>query len=157
MIEQLRVVEREEGGSWYDLDRMLAELARDYFPDATMPAIQWGRKIARKKRRSIRLGSYYRPTQTIRIHPLLNSPEVPRYFVQSIIFHEMLHHVLGGAHNRRFHRAERSFRYYAEARAWLRANLSLLLGLRERPRRVLPLAPPLAVAPKPVRQLSLFG
>jgi hypothetical protein len=154
-MEQLRVMDGGSIDSWYDLDQMLAEIVAEYFPGVTIPVIRWGRKVTRKKRRSIRLGSYFRPTATIRIHPLLNSPEVPRYFVQSIVFHEMLHHVLGGSHNRRFHRAERRFRYHGEARAWLRANLLLLLGMRERPRRVLRVPPP-AVAP-PASQLSLFA
>lgn len=154
-MEQLRVMDGGSIDSWYDLDQMLAEIADEYFPGVTIPVIRWGRKVARKKRRSIRLGSYFRPTATIRIHPLLNSPEVPRYFVQSIVFHEMLHHVLGGSHNRRFHRAERRFRYHGEAREWLRANLLLLLGIRERPRRVLRVPPPPVVSP--ASQLSLFG
>lgn len=155
-MEQLRVMEGGSIESWYDLDQMLAEIASEYFPGVTLPVIRWGRKVTRKKRRSIRLGSYFRPTTTIRIHPLLNAHEVPRYFVQSIVFHEMLHHVLGGSHNRRFHRAERNFRYHAEAREWLRANLLLLLGLRDRPRRVLRLPPPVS-AGSPASQLSLFG
>lgn len=159
MFEQLRVVEGGESRPVFDLDVLLDEMLAGHFPGISRPAIRWGRKIARKRRRSIRLGSYYRPTQTIRIHPLLGSAHVPRFFVQSIIFHELLHHVLGPAHDRRFHRHERTFRYHREANAWLRANLSLLLGLRARPRKVVapparPIVPP--PAPSPLRQMTLF-
>jgi hypothetical protein len=155
MLEQLRVVQGGEAGSFYDLESLLDEILRDYFPAAERPVIHWGRKIGRKKRRSIRLGSYFRPTATIRVHPLLNTPAVPRFFIQSIVYHEMLHHVLGPAHDRRFHRQERRFRFHREAHAWLRHNLAILLGLRERPARRRPVAAQVPAAPRP-QQLALF-
>ncbi len=156
MIEQLRVVEGGEAGSFYDLETLLGEIIRDYFPAAERPQIHWGRKISRKKRRSIRLGSYYRPTATIRIHPLLNTPAVPRFFIQSIVYHEILHHVLGPAHNARFHRQERRFHYHREAREWLRRNLGVLLGFRERADRRRPMAPQAVPVPRQ-QQLALFS
>ena len=156
MLEQLRVVQGGEAGSFYDLETLLDEILRDYFPAAERPRIHWGRKIARRKRRSIRLGSYYRPTATIRIHPLLNTAAVPRFFIQSILYHEMLHHVLGAAHDRRFHRQERRFRFHREAREWLRLNLAMLLGLRERPDRRRPAVPGAVATPRP-QQMALFA
>lgn len=156
MTEQLRVVTGGEVASYYDLEAVMDDVVRSYFPSSTRPAIRWGRKIARQRRRSIRLGSYFAPTATIRIHPLLNSPAVPLFFLQSIVFHELLHHVLGPAHDRRFHRHERMFRYHREARAWLRSNLSMLLGSRRRPMRVPPLATHLQPPPRPSQQMALF-
>lgn len=157
MLEQLRVVQGDGVRSYHDLDGLLDEIRREYFPDAARPAIRWGKKITRKRRRSIRLGSYFRPSALIRIHPLLDSPDVPHFFIQSIIHHELLHHVLGAAHDRRFQRHERRFRFHREAREWLRSNLSMLLGLRERPRRIsLPSrVPSLSVATR-ASQLSLW-
>ncbi|MGH9456837.1 MAG: hypothetical protein ACRD2J_04270 [Thermoanaerobaculia bacterium] len=156
MLEQLRVMKGAEVGSYYDLDAVLDEVLARYFPSSVRPAIRWGRKIARKRRRSIRLGSYYRPSALIRIHPLLNSPQVPLFFVQSIVFHELLHHVLGAAHDRRFHRHERMFRYHREARAWLRKNLGLLLGSKRHAARVPPVRVELQRAPSPPTQMALF-
>lgn len=155
MLEQLRVVQGGEAGSFYDLESLLDEIVRDYFPAVERPNIAWGRKIARKKRRSIRLGSYYRPAAMIRIHPLLNAPAVPRFFIQSILYHEMLHHVLGAAHNARFHRQERRFQYHREAREWLRANLGVLLGFRERPARERRVPAAIVAMPRP-QQMPLF-
>ncbi|HVR41855.1 MAG TPA: hypothetical protein VMS56_00270 [Thermoanaerobaculia bacterium] len=158
MPEQLWVVAEGEVRSYYDLESLLDRTLEEYFPGAKRPAIRWGRRVGRKRRRSIRLGSYSRTSATIRIHPFLDSSRVPLFFVQSIIHHEVLHHVLGASHDRRFHRHERRFRHYREARAWLRANLAMLLGLRERPRRVaaieVRLRPPLPVAP--AGQMLLF-
>lgn len=148
-----------ERQSYHDLTALAGEVRREYFPDATTLPVRWGQRIRRRKRRSIRLGSYNHETAEIRIHPLLDSPSVPRFFVQSIIHHEYLHHVLGGRHDRRFRRHEKMFRYHREATSWLRKNLHELLGRKKTTRREKPLpesgiAPP-PIAAKPV-QLALF-
>ena len=117
------------------------EIHRTYFQKYPPLPVRWGQQIARKKRRSIRLGSYNHITSEIRIHPLLDSPDIPAFFIQSIIHHEYLHHVFGGSHNRRFHANERQFRYYREAQEWIRCNLFLLLG-RKRSELIRPVPPP---------------
>lgn len=122
--------------SVYNLESLASEVRSEYFPDAEGVPVVWGKNTGRKRRRSIRLGSYHRGTQLIRIHPLLNSASVPVYFIQSIIYHEFLHHVLGPAHDRRFHRHERRFRYHRESKEWLSHNLPMLLGLRTKPKHV---------------------
>src|SRR5438874_6857840 len=112
------------------LASLAAEVHRTYFAKYPPLPVRWGQQITRKKRRSIRLGSYNHVTAEIRIHPLLNAPNIPAFFIQSIIHHEYLHHVLGANHNRRFHAHERQFRYHRESKEWLRRNLFGLLGLR---------------------------
>jgi CRISPR/Cas system CMR subunit Cmr6 (Cas7 group RAMP superfamily) len=116
----------------HHLHSLAAEVHRTYFGKYPPLPVRWGQQITRKRRRSIRLGSYNHHTTEIRIHPLLNSPHIPAFFVQSVIHHEYLHHILGGSHNRRFQAAERKFRYYREAQEWIRRNLFLLLGRRKR-------------------------
>ena len=133
----------------HHLDSLAAEVHRTYFLKYPPLPVRWGHQIARKRRRSIRLGSYNHHTAEIRIHPLLNAPHIPTYFIESIIHHEYLHHVLGASHNRRFHAHERQFRYYREAQEWIRRNLFLLLG-----RKRSELMPVTRVAPPP--QLALF-
>src|SRR5437868_1772528 len=120
------------------LDSLAAEIHRTYFFKYPPLRVRWGHNIARKRRRSIRLGSYNHVTLEIRIHPALNSPRIPAFFIQSVIHHEYLHHVLGANHNRRFHAQERQFRYHRESKEWLRRNLFGLLGLRAK--RVVPTA-----------------
>lgn len=140
---------------FHNLQSIVAEIRAEYFPQHSIPTILWGKSIGRKKRHSIRLGSYHRPSAVIRIHPRLNAPDVPQFFVKSIIHHEFLHHVLGPNHNRRFRRAERKFRFYREAREWLRRYLPILLGHRSRP-----LPPPqrkIARRQRSLVQLGLFG
>ncbi len=112
----------------HHLDSLAAEVHRTYFFKYPPLPVRWGQQIARKRRRSIRLGSYNHHTAEIRIHPLLNAPQIPAFFIQSIIHHEYLHHVLGASHNTKFHTHERKFRYYKEAQEWIRYNLFILLG-----------------------------
>src|SRR5437016_4426527 len=125
------------------LASLASEVHRTYFFKFPPLPVKWGQQITRKRRRSIRLGSYNHETTEIRIHPLLNSASIPAFFIQSIIHHEYLHHVLGANHNSRFHRAERQFRYHREAKERIRRNLILLLVLKRRAHApVLPSLPP---------------
>jgi hypothetical protein len=90
-------------------------------------------------RKSIKMGSYSADSKVIRIHPALDQPVVPRYFVEWIVFHEMLHHVYRtrrGEDGRRcvhppeFIEHERRFHDYKRAQAWEDENLDLLLRAR---------------------------
>jgi len=132
------------------LESLAAEVHRTYFSKYPPLPVRWGQQIARKKRRSIRLGSYNHLTTEIRIHPLLDTAEIPAYFVQSVIHHEYLHHVLGASHDRRFHKEERKFRYFRESKEWIRRHLWLLLGIK-RTRAIS--IPPSTTAPP---QMALF-
>jgi hypothetical protein len=133
----------------HHLESLAAEVHRTYFFKYPPLPVRWGQQISRKKRRSIRLGSYNHHTTEIRIHPILNARGVPAVFIQSIIHHEYLHHVLGPHHNRRFHQHERQFRYHRVAQEWIRRNLLLLLGRKKAEAR------PAAAPPQPV-QAALF-
>jgi hypothetical protein len=116
----------------HHLASLAAEIHRTYFYKYPPLRVRWGQNISRKRRRSIRLGSYNHVTLEIRIHPALNSPRIPAFFIQSVIHHEYLHHVLGANHNRKFHAHERQFRYHRESKEWLRRNLWGLLGIRRK-------------------------
>jgi hypothetical protein len=132
----------------YRLASLAAEVHRTYFYKYPPLPVRWGQQITRKKRRSIRLGSYNHITTEIRIHPLLNSSDTPAFFIQSVIYHEYLHHVLGASHNRRFHKEERKFRYFRESKEWIRRHLWLLLGTKRIRPIVMP--PPKALPPQMV-------
>jgi hypothetical protein len=71
----------------------------------------------------------------IRVHPILDRPWVPRYFVSYIVYHEMLHHVIPqsqGSGRRMLHppifqARERLFRDFDRALAWEKAHIGRLL------------------------------
>ena len=133
------------------LESLASDVHKAYFWKVPPLPVRWGQQISRKRRRSIRLGSYNHLSREIRVHPLLDSPEVPQYFVESVIFHEYLHHMLGPDHDTRFHEHEKLFRFDREARTWLKRNLHRLLGRRK------PFLTPPPAERKPVLvQLRLF-
>jgi hypothetical protein len=146
------VVAAADEAAGHQLDLLAEQVRRDYFPDLPRLPIRWGHSITRRKRSSIRLGSYDHRTAEIRIHPSLNARWVPRFFVESVIHHEYLHHILGPDHDRRFRAFERRYRFHRESQHWLKRHLLVLLGRRGRPAP--PPRPPLAVVPD--RQLALF-
>jgi hypothetical protein len=140
---------------FHDLEAIATEVRALYFAGERNLPVQWGRNPARRKNRSsIRLGSYDHQTKLIRIHPSLDTALVPEWFIASIIHHEYLHHILGPRHNSRFHKHERMFRQYRQARQWLRRNLAFLLG-RPAVSRVRSRRPVVPSAAEP-GQLSLF-
>ena len=142
--------------TFHHLDSLASGIHRTYFLKVPPLIVRWGQQITRKRRRSIRLGSYNHHTAEIRIHPLLNAPNIPTFVVESVIHHEYLHHMLGAHHNRKFHAHERQFRHHREAQEWIRRNLFFLLGRKRselRPRRGIVAIP----APPPVvAQMALF-
>lgn len=133
------------------LQSLAADVHRTYFYKYPPLPVRWGQQISRKRRRSIRLGSYNHHTAEIRIHPILNAPHIPAVIIQSVIHHEYLHHVLGAPHNRRFRQHERKFRYHRESQEWIRRNLFWMLG-RKRSEIMRPQPP----AVPPVAQMALF-
>jgi hypothetical protein len=127
----------EPVGRHHDLLSIFEALNRRYFGNRIRATITYGPAPRRKApRKSIKMGSYSAESRVIRIHPALDQPNVPRYFVEWIVFHEMLHHVYparrGGdgrrcVHPPEFMEHERRFHDFSRAQAWETANLDLLL------------------------------
>ena len=123
-------------GAHHNLKAIFDELNAEYFEGAIAARITWGPRTRRKAgRESIKLGSYSVEEQLIRIHPVLDAADVPRFFVAWIIYHEMLHEVhdmpiVDGRrvyHTPEFRRAEARFEHYAEAVLWERTQVHKLL------------------------------
>jgi len=119
-------------GVFFDLKSVYDRLNEEYFGGQLQVFITWGRRSAQPGRRSIHFGSYNWDRRLIRINPALDRFYVPGYFVDYIVYHEMLHAALGvrrdgngrrSAHSREFHRKETAFRHFDRAREWERRNL----------------------------------
>ena len=123
-------------GQVHDLAAIFDRLNRRYFEGKHEARITWGAQRKLAQQRSIKVGSYSLEDRLIRVHPALDSETVPGYFLEWIIFHEMLHgkhaiHEVGGRrcfHPPEFSREERLFPGYGRARLWEKANLDRLLG-----------------------------
>ncbi len=123
-------------GRYVDLEAIYQHLNRQYFHNRVKAGITWMRRVVQRKRTSIRFGVYDRQQKIIRIHRLLDQPFVPSYFVESVVFHEMLHQLIPAVridgrwynHPPAFQQAERQYQHYQKARQWERKNLHRLLA-----------------------------
>jgi hypothetical protein len=110
-------------GQVYDLERIFGKLNRRYFDGAIQkPVLTWSKRRAR----SI-LGHHDAAHETITVSKILDSREVPEWFVEYILFHEMLHikhpaRIVNGRryyHTPAFRAEEQSFPRYQHAQEWL--------------------------------------
>ena len=110
-------------GRVYDLEKLFRRLNRRHFDGALqMPTLTWSQRRAR----SI-LGQHDRAHDTITISKILDSQDVPEWFVEYILFHEMLHikhaaRIIKGRryyHTPAFRAEERNYPRYEQAQEWL--------------------------------------
>jgi hypothetical protein len=122
-------------GRCFDLQALYDALNGELFQGGIRARIGWGRQTGRRRRKSIRLGVYDHKAREIRIHPALDRPDVPRFFLEYIVFHEMLHQLFPSDrpdgrnvhHPRAFRDRERAFPRYEAAIAWEAQHLNQLL------------------------------
>jgi len=128
--ERGRKVVTSSAGSVYDLDEIFDTVNHGYFRDAIpKPALTWS---ARKTYRI--LGHHDATHDHIAISKSLDSGDVPRFVVEYVIFHEMLHivhptkHVNGRRYNHTaaFKRDEEKFAHFHEAEKWIERNVRRL-------------------------------
>jgi hypothetical protein len=124
-------------GKHHDLLELFTSINERYFGGTIHALITWGKRptVRSKHRRTIKLGSYSAVDRLIRVHPALDHPWVPRYFVAYVVYHEMLHHVIPGSrglgrvnlHPPEFKERERQFRYFERAMEWETRHVGRLL------------------------------
>jgi hypothetical protein len=128
--EHGRKVITAPNGSIYDLNEIFDRLNTDYFKNAVpKPVLTWS---ARPTYRI--LGHHDSTHDTIVISRSLDSADVPRYVVEHVVFHEMLHIVHPTRHQngRRFNHTpafrldERKFAHFREAESWIERNVRRL-------------------------------
>lgn len=117
-------------GSVYDLAEMFDRLNEKYFNGSLRrPSLTWS------PRRTYRMLGHHDSTHdTIVISRSLDSAETPRFVVEYVMFHEMLHvhhptvHHNGRRYNHtaQFRRDERKFSHYDAAENWIERNVRRL-------------------------------
>lgn len=140
-VENSRRRNTQGQGQHHDLQLIYDQLNARYFQGSIDAHIGWGRGSSKGRRRSIRMGAYYHQDRSILIHPALDQARVPRFFVEFVVYHEMLHQAVPQerspsgrrcVHPPEFRRRERLFHAYERAQEWERENLELLLGTKTR-------------------------
>jgi len=117
-------------GRFYNLREIFDSLNNNYFGGGITASISWGKQNSRKAVRKRTLGSYCGHTNTIRINPVLDRKNVPHYFIEYVIYHEMLHSAVTGekkngrksVHTSEFRKRERLFKEYDKAISWEKSN-----------------------------------
>jgi len=111
-------------GKHHSLAELYREVNRSYFNDQIeIRKIGWG-----QRRSWARLGHYDPVHHTIMLSPILDSPEVPKFALSFIVYHEMLHAIFEGApchdihkhHPPEFRRTEKAHPDFARAKKFLR-------------------------------------
>jgi len=81
-------------GDYYNLQEIYQRVNERYFEGKLALSIAWVGNKQAKPRTRIMFGSYNQRTQHIKIHRRLDASHVPMHFIEFVIYHEMLHHVL---------------------------------------------------------------
>ena len=110
-------------GRYFDLEQIFQKLNLEYFENEVPgAALTWS-----KRKTYRRLGNYDSAHGLITISKSLDGKNVPRFVVEYVVYHEMLHIVFPAerrngrrySHTPKFKRAEESFPYFEEAEEWI--------------------------------------
>ncbi len=123
-------------GRVHDLQAIFDRLNAVHFEDRIEARIGWGPVRPGRRRRTVKTGVYVQDARIIRIHPTLDRPQVPEFYVAAVVFHEMLHQAVPArevngrrvVHGAEFRRRERAYPDHGRARAWEAEHLSWLLS-----------------------------
>lgn len=115
-------------------DELLETEFDGVFSEENLPLVTWGRRGRTRAKKTIRLGSFERERNIVRVHAVLDQSAVPQWFVSYVMFHELLHaihlkDVLAGEdpHGPTFCARESQHPDFWRAGLWLRFNLPALL------------------------------
>ncbi len=123
-------------GEYFDLREIFERLNRRHFGGKLRRyKVMWGRRRKQRPKDYFVFGTIQEEDRVIRINPWLDQPFVPRWFLEYILYHEMLHSVVPDemrgrrrlVHTDEFNRRERKFPQYSRARRWEADNLARFL------------------------------
>lgn len=119
----------DQEGVHHNLKTIYSRVNHEYFEGKIDLPFTWNGSRTRRPRVRFRFGSYNLRTQHIKVHRMLDHPEVPECCVAYILYHEILHHVLPPIrrkrgvrhiHHEAFVLREKEFRDYALAQNTLK-------------------------------------
>ena len=112
-------------GTSRDLGAVFSYVNSYYFEDRLeKPDLAWLRESPRS-----RMGLYHPPLRILAVNRILDSDRIPRYVLEFVMYHELLHDVVDfiegpsrrTVHTKEFRLREREFTKYEEAQKWLRS------------------------------------
>jgi len=124
-------------GRYFDLRAIFDKINGKYFANRLRNYIvTWGRRRKLPPKEYFVFGTIQEEDRLIRIHPMLDARFVPAWFLEYVMYHEMLHAFVPDkfdasgrriVHHEKFNRREREFRFYRRAKKWEDENLARFL------------------------------
>ena len=113
-------------GKRFNVSDVFNSVNAEYFGGTIPSSITWSTRSPKRSVAKRTLGSYSQDTDLIRINPVLDAAGVPGYFLEFVVYHEMLHADLNNepapnrrtVHSREFKKREKLFHHYDRAMAW---------------------------------------
>ncbi len=132
-----RQLNLQHEGDYFDLRAIFDRLNDRHFRNRLRGyKVVWGRWRKELPRDSFIFGTIQEEDRIIRINPRLDQPFVPLWFLEYVLYHEMLHSVVPDevgpngrrqVHTERFYEREKEFPAYRRARRWEEENLGRFL------------------------------
>jgi len=124
-------------GRFFNLRAIFDKINGRYFANRLKGyTITWGRRRKERPKEYFVFGTIQEEDRMIRIHPMLDASFVPAWFLEYVIYHEMLHafvpdeYTKGGrrmVHTEAFNKREQKFPHYRKSKKWEDDNLARLL------------------------------
>lgn len=127
----------QDEGKYFDLRAIFNRLNTRHFRGRLRGyKVTWGRRRKQRPKEYFIFGTIQEEDRVIRINPALDQPWVPLWFLEYVLYHEMLHSVVPDepinpgrrrVHTEEFNRREKKFPSYRRARRWEDENLERFL------------------------------
>ena len=92
MLPMQRHLNLRHEGRYFDLRQIFDRVNARHFRSRLRGSRGvWGRRRKERPKEYFIFGSIQEDDRVIRIHPLLDQPFVPRWFLEYVLYHEMLH------------------------------------------------------------------
>ncbi len=125
-----RVVAKEVG-KHYNLRTIFNTLNHHYFNDTLVSYLRFGQPATLTSYQIDKIDKAGRSVSLITIGGVYDSPEVPAFAIEGVMYHEMLHIALPPekrtlrrlVHGKTFREAEKKFEYYEQWRFWEKNNI----------------------------------
>jgi hypothetical protein len=130
-------------GTRYDLHEIFVYLNDLYFDNKIKAYLRWGTAGSTTSYQTIRRSRDGTCWNLITIADIYNHPKIPRFAIESVMFHEMLHIAIppyrkngkNVIHGKEFKAAEKMFPHFEQWRAWENSELRELLKEIKRKKR----------------------
>ncbi len=137
--------EQNTVGTRYDLREVFDSVNDRFFDGALQSALRWGKRATTTSYQTSKMDLEGNTFNLITIAGVYDHPDVPRFAIESIMFHEMLHIAeppqrkkeRNSIHTPAFKKRERAFPFYDQWIEWEKQEVRKLLRSLRRKRKTL--------------------